>query len=246
MKIQNLLITTILAMSVTQAAIAQFEASSQAVTIALTGKYQEPGYEDEDGNPTEESYTSQEGPNGPTKEVNAIKINAKAYKVGNKEILQLALGEDVSTSGWSIVYKDGVMSATKKNQEPITLDDIDVSEFAEMEEFTASEVTTTTYKYNKDGESTATQTYAGSGTIEGPVTITYGESEMIGYVSGSYKAVTWYLDPTDKSQIEEPLNLPGAVKITGLSGSQEGDNGYEVFTGSVNLAAAKANKVASE
>ena len=232
-------------MSVTQAAIAQFEASSQAVTIALTGKYQEPGYEDEDGNPTEESYTSQEGPNGPTKEVNAIKINAKAYKVGNKEILSLALGDGVSPKGWSIVYKDGVMSATKKNEDDITID-VDMSAFAELEAFAASEVTTTTYKYNKDGESTATQTYAGSGTIEGPVTITYGESEMIGYVSGSYKAVTWYLDPTDKSQIEEPLNLPGAVKITGLSGSQEGDNGYEVFTGSVNLAAAKANKVASE
>ena len=228
-------------MSVTQAAIAQFEASSQAVTIALTGKYLEPGYEDEDGNPTEELNTSQEGSNGPTKEVNAIKINAKAYKVGNKEILQLALGEDVSTSGWSIVYKDGVMSATKKNEDDITID-VDMSAFAELEAFAESEVTTTTYKYNSDGDPTATQTYAGSGTIEGPVTITYGDSEMVGYVSGAYKATTWYSDPSDKSTVDA-INIPGAVKITGLSGSQEGDYGDEVFTGSVNLAAAKANKV---
>jgi hypothetical protein len=240
MKIQNLLINTILAMSVTQAAIAQFEASSQAVTIALTGKYQEPGYEDVDGNPAEELSTIQEGPNGPTKEVLAKKINAKAYKVGNKEILQLAL-PDESISGWSIVYKDGEMLATKKNEEPITID-IDVSAFAEMTAFAVSEVTTTTTKYNSDGDPTATQTYAGSGTIEGPVTITYGESEMIGYVSGTYKSTTWYSDPSDKSSFES-INIPGAVKITGLSGSQEGDYGDEVFTGSVNLAAAKANKV---
>lgn len=233
-------------MSVTQAAIAQFEASSQAVTIALTGKYQEPGYvENIDGEKTyttDFSKTTVDKKNeNPLKEETGYKMNAKAYKVGNKEILSLALGDGVSPKGWSIVYKDGVMSATKKNEDDITID-VDMSAFAELEAFAASEVTTTTYKYNKDGESTATETYAGSGTIEGPVTITYGDSEMVGYVSGAYKATTWYSDPSDKSTVES-INIPGAVKITGLSGSQEGDYGDEVFTGSVNLAAAKANKV---
>ena len=225
--------------------MAQFEASAQAATIAFTGKYQIPGYTDEDGNPTETFFATTEGQNGPTKEVDGTKINAKSYKVGNREILSLALGEDVSPSGWSIVYKDGTLTATKKNQDDVTIDIIDVSALAELEAFTASELTTTTNKYT-GGELTATtETYTGSGTIEGPVTITYGDSEMVGYVTGSYKATTWYSDPTDKSTAEY-VNIPGAVKIIGLSGSQEGDNGFEVFTGSVNLAAAKANKIVSE
>lgn len=245
MKIQPTLLTAIIAAGITQAAMAQFEASPQAVTIAFTNKYQIPGYTDEDGNPTETLFATTEGQNGPTKEVEGTKINAKSYKVGNKEILSLALGEDVSPSGWSIVYKDGALTATKNNEDDIPID-IDVSALAELEAFTVSELTTTNYKYNKDGESTATQTYSGSGTIEGPVTITYGDSEMVGYVTGSYKAITWYSDPNDKSVVEEPVKIPGAVKITGLSGSQQGDTGFEVFTGSVNLAAAKALKIASE
>ena len=242
MKIQSLLIATVLSIGATQAVKAQtnFEASPQAVTIAFTNKYQIPGYTDEDGNPTETLFATTEGKNGPTKEVDGTKINAKSYKVGNKEILSLALGEDVSPSGWSIVYQDGVLSATKKNEDPITID-IDVSALAELEAFTLSELTTTTTKY-KNEESTVTQTYSGTGTIEGPVKITYGEYEMVGYVTGSYKATTWYEDPIDKSTVAS-VNIPGAVKIIGLSGSQEGDNGFEVFTGSVNLAAAKANKI---
>jgi hypothetical protein len=246
MKIQPTLLAAIIAAGITQAAMAQFEASAQAATIAFTGKYQIPGYvETVDGERTYTTDFFKETLNSndlPTKQEDGYKMNAQSYKVGNKEILSLALselGEDVSPIGWSIVYKDGALKATKRNEDDITID-IDVSAFAELEAFTASELTTTTTKYNSDGEATDTQTYTGSGTIEGPVTITYGDSEMVGYVTGSYKASkVWYSDPTDKSTAEY-INIPGAVKIIGLSGSQEGDTGLEVFTGSVNLAAAKA------
>jgi hypothetical protein len=248
MKIQQIITTSILAISITQAAMAQFEASAQAATIAFTGKYQVPGYTEKvDG---ETTYTTDyeasklDKDENPISEVIGYRMNAQAYKFGNKEILSLALGEDVSITGWSIVYKDGALTATKKNEDDISID-IDLSGLAEMEPFTSSELTTTNYKYNSDGESTVTQTYAGSGTIEGPVTVVYGDSEMVGYVLGSYRATTWYSDPSDKSEAEY-VNIPGAVRITGLSGSLVGEDSTEVFTGSVILAAAKAIKVVSE
>ncbi|MCX6965278.1 MAG: hypothetical protein NTW41_08005 [Verrucomicrobia bacterium] len=260
MKIQSLLIATILAIGASQTVKAQqaLEASSQAVTVAFTGKEQIPAY-NVDGELTDTLPINKEDKKGNIiQEGESYKMGSVAYKFGNKELLQEALGEDVSISGWSIVYKvssDGVgaLVATKKNEDDVNIDSIDISQYADSEAFTYTTSTITSYTYNKDDEQTSiTQTYSDSGTIEGPIAITYGDVEMIGYSAGSYKAVTWYEsveDPDtgkltlDKSAVSEPVIIPGAVKITGLAGSLESDYGTSVFTGSVNLAAAKANKV---
>ena len=259
MKIQSLLIATILAIGASQTVKAQqaLEASSQAVTVAFTGKVQVPGYAEKDPDTkeityTEELYSSKEDKNGNiTQEITGYKMGAATYKYGNKEILQETLGEDVSISGYALVYQDGALVAYNAKTDDTQSVDVDISALAELEAFTATTLTTTNNTYNKDGEQTsATQTYSDSGTIEGPISVTYGDAEMIGYAAGSYKAATWYEsseDPeTGKKTLDKSLasyvTIPGAVKITGLSGLLEGESGSEVFTGSVTLAAAKAVK----
>jgi hypothetical protein len=262
MKIQSLLIATILAISASQTVKAQqaLEASSQAATIAFTGKVQVPGYAEKDTETKEITYTTQlisskEDKNGNiTQEIEGYKMGSAAYKYGNKEILKETLGEDVSISGYALVYQDGALVAYNAKTEDIQSVDVDISALAELEAFTATTLTTTNNTYNKDGDQTsATQTYSDSGTIEGPVAVTYGGAEMIGYAAGSYKAATWYNTTEDdkgktvldKSAMESVI-IPGAVRITGLSGSLEGESGSEVFTGSVTLAAAKAVKQPTE
>lgn len=257
MKIQSLLIATILAIGASQTVKAQqaLEASSQAVTVAFTGKEQIYGFKVD--NELTETLPIYKEKNGIiTQEGESSKMVSVAYKFGNKELLQEALGDGVSISGWSIVYKvssDGVgaLVATKKNEDDVNIESVDISQYADSEAFTYTTSEITSYTYNKDGEQTSTtQTYSDSGTIEGPIAITYGDVAMIGYSAGSYKAATWY-DTTeddngntvlDKSSIQSVV-IPGAVKITGLAGSLDSDYGKSVFTGSVNLAAAKANKV---
>lgn len=256
MKIQSLLIATILAIGASQTVKAQqaLEASSQAATIAFTGKVQVAGYAEKDPETKEVTYTtdfssSKEDKNGKiTQEITGYKMGSAAYKYGNKEILQEVL--EGSIAGYALVYQDGALVAYNSKTDDTQSVDVDISALAELEAFTATTLTTTNNTYNKDGDQTsATQTYSDSGTIEGTVAVTYGGAEMIGYAAGSYKAATWYNTTEDdkgktvldKSAMESVI-IPGAVKITGLSGSLEGESGLEVFTGSVNLAAAKAVK----
>ena len=256
MKIQSLLIATILAIGASQTVQAQqaLEASSQAATIAFTGKAQVPGYAEKDPDTKEVTYTtdgssSKEDKNGNiTQTIEAYKMGSAAYKYGNKEIMQEVI--EGSIAGYALVYQNGALVAYNAKTDDAQSVDVDISALAELEAFTATSLRTTNNTYNKDGEQTsATQTYSDSGTIEGPVAVTYGGAEMIGYAAGSYKAATWYNTTEDdkgktvldKSAMESVI-IPGAVKITGLSGSLEGESGLEVFTGSVNLAAAKAVK----
>jgi hypothetical protein len=257
MKIQSLLIATVLTIGASQAVKAQntLEASPQAVTIAFTGKEQIPGYK-MDGELTDTLPIYKESNGNIIQEGESSKMGSVAYKFGNKELLQEALGDGVSITGWSIVYRVdtsgvGALVATKKNQDDVPIDSVDISQYADSEAFTYTSRTTTDYTYNSAGDNTSTtQTYSDSGTIEGPIAITYGDLEMIGYSAGSYKAATWYNTTEDdngktvldKSSIQYVV-IPGAVKITGLAGSLDSDYGKSVFTGSVNLAAAKANKV---
>ena len=96
MKIQNLLIATALAIGASQTVKAQqaLEASSQAATIAFTGKVQVAGYAEKDPETKEVTYTtdfssSKEDKNGNiTQEITGYKMGSAAYKYGNKEILQ--------------------------------------------------------------------------------------------------------------------------------------------------------------
>jgi hypothetical protein len=257
MKIQNLLIATALAIGASQTVKAQqaLEASSQAATIAFTGKVQVPGYAEKDPETKEityttELYSSKEDKNGNiTQEITGYKMGSAAYKYGNKEILQEVL-EGGSIAGYALVYQDGALVAYNAKTDDIQSVDVDISALAELEAFTATTLTTTNNTYNKDGEQTsATQTYSDSGTIEGPVSVVYGGAEMIGYAAGSFKAATWYNTTEDdngktvldKSAMESVI-IPGAVKITGLSGSTDGEYGTDIFTGSINLSAAKAVK----
>jgi hypothetical protein len=224
----------------------------------FTGKVQVPGYAEKDPLTKEISYTtefssSNEDKDGnPTQEITGYKMVSAAYKYGNRELLLEAFeGDSSAIRGYAIVYEDGQLIAKNKDGDKVTID-LDVSELSETEAFTANSLLTTSMTYDNEGTSTSTtQTYTGSGTIEGPILVTYGDLEMIGYKSGSYKVATWYgmaFNPkTEKSILDKStvnyVRIPGAVKITSLAGSQEGKTGTDVFTGSINLSAAKAVKV---
>lgn len=267
MKIIKLSITTSLlfcALTGLQAQDQTVEISPQAVTIALTAKSFVGGtfeVNPDTGKLTKipafesviETYDKNDNL---TKSVTTYAAKAITGKLGNAQILPEVV--EGSISGWSIVLKsdeEGTPAVwAVKTANKVVVEEIDLSELISFETQTsgAYNITETyTAKYTPGSDEEPSEliegsektTITGKGTDEGPISMNFAETALVGSFVQPWTGLSYNPDSTDKSVLELAL-IPGAGRVTGVIGIAEDEEaGSTIYGGGINLSAAKGQIV---
>lgn len=171
-------------------------------------------------------------------------------RMGNAQILAAIVDSlDGTTSGWSIVLKtdeegNSGIWAVKRGQDDVSLSEI--ISFVSPSTGAYNVVQTYSARYNQGDLTSETTTYAASGTIEGPISMSLLGTELVGAFVQPYRGMTFNPDSTDKSVVELAI-VPGAGRVTGVIGSQEDEEtGGTIYGGTINIAAARGTIVKFE
>lgn len=201
-----------------------------------------------------------------TKRVTSSIAKTVTGKLGNAQILaEFVDSLDGTIAGWSIVLLTEVNSlgignpigfwAVKKNRENVYLGDV-----IDLEGITGGPyniIETYTAKYTRGSinepseliEGSEKHTIAAKGTSEGPITIKFADTDMVGSYIQPWNSLT--IDP-DSTVAEITYDL-GAGRVTGLLGASDfsvledpihsGVYVNTIYAGRINIAAAKGKVV---
>jgi hypothetical protein len=228
-------------------------AAPVTVTVALTEKVSggalyprnEAGKEDKSQGPIDRIEYSVEAKDGSSKSYEQFGRKAVSYKIGNREVIQ-AMSNSEEITGLTLLAVPFVDVDTASLSYSIYLYDTRSKEFLNeaLSVNVGSAITgsgSAVRSINAQGE-TVSVSVSGSATFETPISVSFGQYiELTGLFIGGASLKTYLSDPKNKISVEA-VGIPGASKISSITGGGNGEH----FTGTISFGASKALTVTAE
>jgi hypothetical protein len=193
---------------------------------------------------TDASWTTYDSNSNPTADNHLTGAKAATRKLGNAEILASLVPDVIpSVKGYALVLtgdsSGGDISAYNAKTGDLQSTGYTWSANLLPLSYSSSDITT----YKSDGTVKA-MTHKATSSLEGKVTLSGGsiDGELTGVATSSSTDFSWIATTGDPTSLQW-ITVPGAVKVTGIIGSEPwGD----VIDGSVTVAAASTVKIISQ